>query len=176
MDINALLQQPLGTVAGAALIAWVEQLRGRVLAGEMMIGILSAEEVGLAPVALRRAIECGSDAAWLALAHWFSNPPVGEPDIDKAKEELVAAMETKVLGAALRLVEVVWFYARESAAPHEQARIYSIAAELVRAHPEDGQARHILGLLTCQGFGTKEDPEEAFRLQTEAAAQGNPAA
>jgi hypothetical protein len=67
MSLDTLLTQPANRETGEALVRWVEDLRGRVLAGEMMIGILSEWEVARAPQALERAIACGADEAWAAL-------------------------------------------------------------------------------------------------------------
>jgi hypothetical protein len=46
----------------------------------MMIGILSADEVALAPKALHRASDCGIKEALGDLGNWLAAPPIGDPD------------------------------------------------------------------------------------------------
>ena len=46
----------------------------------MMIGILSADEVALAPKAPHRASDCGIKEALVDLGNWLAAPPIGDPD------------------------------------------------------------------------------------------------
>ena len=122
MSLDTLLTQPANKETGEALLRWVEDLRGRVLAGEMMIGILSEREVARAPQALERAIGCGADEAWIALADWYASPPYGEPDLVAAPATLRRAIAMNVNGARLRLAEMQWYYRRAEASPNTNRR------------------------------------------------------
>jgi hypothetical protein len=51
----------------------------------MMIGILSADEVALAPKALHRASDCGIKEALVDLGNWLAAPPIGDPDHVRAR-------------------------------------------------------------------------------------------
>jgi hypothetical protein len=64
----------------------------------MMIGILSADEVALAPKALHRASDCGIKEA---LVDWLAAPPIGDPDHVRARaafrEAIIAGAENAEL-------------------------------------------------------------------------------
>ena len=81
MSIHQLLAADASDETGQALIAWTHELRGRILRGDMTLGILSTEEVALAPAALQKAIDCGIKDAWTELGSWLAIPPIGEPDL-----------------------------------------------------------------------------------------------
>ncbi|HKD27280.1 MAG TPA: tetratricopeptide repeat protein [Xanthobacteraceae bacterium] len=170
MSLDTLLTQPANKETGEALLRWVEDLRGRVLAGEMMIGILSEREVARAPQALERAIGCGADEAWIALADWYASPPYGEPDLVAAPATLRRAIAMNVNGARLRLAEMQWYYRRAEASPTEQTEAYTTAQSLAEADPGNAAALYLQGLLLHQGFGVVADPAGAAQLQCKAAA------
>jgi hypothetical protein len=120
-DIETLLAAAPSAEAGRALLGWVKNLYGRIDRGDMMVGILSAAEVGRAPQALERAIDCGVAEARMALADWQASPPFGEPAPAAAVATLRAAIAAGVAGARLRLAQVQWFHRRDEASPAEQA-------------------------------------------------------
>lgn len=173
VPLDALLSAPLSEASGRALILWVRSLYGRIERGEMMIGLLDSREAARAPVALARAVECGLPEAWLDLASWLSDPPLGAPDYVGAEVALQSAQQAGVKGAQLQLVELRWFYRRDETTEQERADTLRLLAGLVGATPEDPRALHLLGLLTCQGFGTTANPTAAFRLQHRAATLGS---
>jgi uncharacterized protein len=172
-SIDALLAAELSHHAGQALVRWVFDINGRIQRGDMMLGILTFEEVRKVPAALARAAECGIADAWLKLAWWLANPPVGDPDIAGAEETLRGAIKAGVPGARLELVQVRWFYRREDASELERLETHDLVRALAEEDGHDAEALYYLGLLTCQGFGTPRDPGKAFRLQQQAAALGN---
>jgi hypothetical protein len=49
MSILELLVTVPSAETGRALVAWAKDLRGRILRGDMIVGILSDDEVALAP-------------------------------------------------------------------------------------------------------------------------------
>ena len=53
MSIRELLAAGPSAETGRSLVNWTEELRGRILRGDMLLGILSVDEVALAPTALR---------------------------------------------------------------------------------------------------------------------------
>ena len=162
MSIRELLAAGPSAESGHALVAWTQELRGRILRGDMMLGILSADEVALVPTALRRASDCGIKEALLDLGHWLAAPPIGEPDLVGARAAYREAIVAGVTGAKLRFVEFVWFYCRETATAEEQTEVHQIAKELSELD-DDGRATYLLGLLTCNGFGTQADPKRSTR-------------
>jgi TPR repeat protein len=170
MNLDTLLAQPVNKEAGTALVRWVEDLRGRVLAGEMMLGILSAQEVSRAPQALERAIACGVDQGWIALADWYASPAYGAPDLTLALATLRGAIAAGVLAARLRLAELQWHYRRAEATATERSEAYAIAQSLADADPADAAAVYLQGLLLHQGFGVPANPAHAAQLQCKAAA------
>ena len=172
-SLSKLLLAPASVAAGTALLDWVRSAREGIDRGDMEIGILTVADVQQAPAALRRAAEWGVPEAWLDLASWQINPPLGTPDLAGATEALRSAITAGVAGAEIRLVELRWFHQRESASSHERVEAFQILNEVLRQTPNDAKALHLLGFLTCQGFGTNADPAAAFELQRRAAALGS---
>lgn len=172
-NVDSLLRAPASAELGRQLLGWVTELRGRILAGEMMIGILSVEEVEKAPAALRMAAECGVEEAWLELGTWYAQPPFGAPDFVSAEGTLKSAISSGIPGAALRLVMIRWALRRDDLAPEERAETFNLLNELVNSEPANGEALYYLGLLTFAGFGTQASQQAAFALQQSAAALGN---
>jgi len=172
MSIRELLGAGPSVESGRALVSWTQELRGRILRGDMMFGILSADEVALAPTALRRASDFGMKEALLDLGNWHAMPPIGEPDLVGARAVFREAIAAEVKGAKLRFVEFVWFYCRETATAEEQTEVHQMAQELSE-RDDDGHATYLSGLLTCNGFGTQADPKRAHELHLAATSKGN---
>lgn len=173
MSIRELLVAAPSAETGRALAAWAIDLRGRILRGDMMIGILSADDVALAPKVLRRANDCGIKEALLDLGDWLAVPPIGEPDLVGTREAFREAIVAGAENAKLRFAEFVWFYCRETATAEEQAEAYQMARDVSNHEDDGGRATHLLGLLTCNGFGAQPDPTRASELQLDAASKGN---
>ena len=171
MTIHEMLAATPSDKTGSALIDWTRELRGRILRGDMMIGILSAEEVSLAPAALRRASDCGIKEALLDLGNWLAAPPFGEPDLAGARAALRDAIAAGVKGAQLRFVEFLWFHCRKTATQEERSEAHEMARELLPVD-DDGHATYLLGLLTFGGFGIEADGKRANELQLAAASKG----
>lgn len=172
MSIRELLAAEPSAETGRALVAWTEELRGRILRGDMMLGILSVDEVALVPAALRRASDSGVKEALLHLGNWLAAPPIAEPDLAGARAAFREAIAAGVKGAKLRFVEFVWFYCRETATAEEQTEVYQMAQELSEVD-DDGHAIYLLGLMTCNGFGTLADPKLAYERHLAAWSKGN---
>lgn len=172
MSLHDLLAGPPSAETGRALVETVRGLRGRILAGDMMIGLLTADEVALAPTALRRAADYGIKEALLDLGDWLAEPPIGEPDLTGANSAFREAMAVGANNAKLRFVEFIWFYCRETVTADEQAEAFEIAQELSK-EDNGGRATYFLALMTCQGFGTEADPGRANELQAVAASKGS---
>jgi len=173
MTIHKLLAAPPSPEVGQALVDWVKALRGRIIRGDMIIGILSVDEVDLAPEALRKASVCGIEGALLDLGNWLAAPPFGEPDLAAAQSVFREAVATEVPGARQRLVEFLWFRCRDIATPEEQREACLMAEELAKRGGDEGRSLYLLGLLKCQGFGTQADPAAACAMQKKAAEMGN---
>jgi TPR repeat protein len=173
MTVDELLAAPATPQAGQALLDWVSEFRSRIVRGEMLIGILSVPEVEKAPVALRRAAECGLADGWFQLASWLADPPFGKANISEAETVLRTAMARGVPGAAIHFVRLQWFYRREEAADSEQCEAHDLLKSVVVEDPQNGAAIYLFGLLTCQGFGCVADPTAAVDLQQRAASLGN---
>lgn len=140
MSIRELLAAAPSAGIGRALVAWANDLRGRILRGDMMIGILSADEVALAPTALRKASDCGIKEALLELGNWLALPPIGEPDLVGARAAFREAMLADVKDAKLRFVEYIWFYCRDTATLEEQTEAQQLARELSNVD-DNGRAK-----------------------------------
>jgi TPR repeat protein len=173
VKVDELLTRPPTLETGRELLAWAQELRGRIVRGDMMIGILSVEEVAKAPLALERAASCGLQDAWIELARWYAKPPFGSADMTKAEQALRTAIAAQVPGAALEVVRLRWFYHRDEASADDRREAFEFAQDAVAANRDDGVATYFLGLLTCQGFGTAADPAAAVALQRRAASLGN---
>lgn len=171
--IDELMRRPATPATAAAILAYVRELPGRVLSGDMMVGLLTAAEIEKAPAALALAAGLGERVAWLELARWHANPPFGEQDLPGMERALEKARAAGVQGADLELVRLRWFYRRESATPEEQREAFEIARALAAGTPADPEAIYFLGLLTCQGFGAPPDPAAAVTLQRTAADLGH---
>src|SRR5262245_53672339 len=98
MTIDELLSAPASPDNAEALVRWVADLRGRIVRGDMMIGLLSVAEVEKAPLALRKAAESGLATAWFQLAAWLAAPPRGRTNPREALAVLRAAIERDVPG------------------------------------------------------------------------------
>jgi TPR repeat protein len=172
-DIDMLLQaEPSPTVA-AQLVEWAAATRNRIARGDMLVGIVTPEEVSKIPTAYRAAAQHGAADAWLALAWWNANPQFGEPDVEGAEAALQAAIDANVPSARLELVKIRWFFKRDTATPGEMREAYGLVAALAEADCTDAEAIYFLGLLTTQGFGVAASPAAGFNLQRRAADLGN---
>ncbi len=78
-----------------------------------------------------------------------------------------------VPGSDLQFVRVLWFYGRDDATEAEKREAYELAKHAVTSSQDEAAGVHLLGLLTCAGFGVAADPAEAVRLQEKAAGLGN---
>jgi uncharacterized protein len=172
-DINALLASPCSGDVAKQLLDWATSLRGRILRGDMMVGILSRDEVNLAPSVLRRAADCGATRALIELAKWFADPPLGEPDFQSAEAALREALARDVPTALSVFVETRYFLRRNETSPEEQRETFNLLQAHVATHPDEARSVYLLGLLTCQGFGTAPSPATAFKLQERAADLGD---
>lgn len=171
--IASLLDLPDSPAAAAAIVSYVQGLRGRVLRGDMVIGILSIEEIERVPSALEWAAAHGEPTAWLELAKWSAHPPFGEADPERMERALRSAREAGAEGADLELVILRWFFRRSTCTPKEQSETAQILRDLVAAKPTDAVATYYLGLLTSAGFGMPPDPTQAVAILQTAAELGN---
>jgi hypothetical protein len=172
-SIDELMKAAPSADTAKKILDWASDVGQRVLRGDLMIGILSIEEVEKMPAALRRAAECGHQEAWFRLAEWYERPAWGEPSAELADEALRRALDHQVPGAGLALARMRWFHRREEATEAEEAEAYGLVAALVKQNDDNDEAIYLLGLMTCAGFGTPPDPAAAFELQRKAASLGN---
>jgi hypothetical protein len=176
LEIASLLAAPPSPENARALFDWATAIPGRIARGDMIIGILTVDDIAQVPVALSRAADGGIDQALLKLAFWFANPAFGDPDLPTAERELLDAIRRGIPGADLGLAQLRWFYQRDECGPEQRAQAYQLVEDRVRRHPDDARALYLLGLLTCAGFGTSADPTRALDLQRRSADLGDPAA
>jgi uncharacterized protein len=155
------------------LIKWGDETRRQIVRGDMMLGILTFEEVEKIAKAYRCAAEMGNGHAWLRLAQWTAAPEFGEPDLEASEAALQHAIEADVDGAKLELVKIRWFYKQENATDSEKTHAFRTVRAIVKTEPKNAEAIYFLALLTTHGFGTEASPEAGFSLQTQAAALGN---
>lgn len=174
--LRTILSAPPSEQAGRALLEWARDIEARVVRGDLMLGILAIDDVKEVHSALARAGEYGIGEAWVELASWLANPPIGEPDLVGAEEALRAAVRLDVPKARHRFAELRWYYRRDEASEQERDETYHVVREILDGNPADPEAIYLLGLLTCQGFGTNADPTAAVELQRRAAELGSAAA
>ena len=172
-SIDGLMKAAASEDTGRKILEWASELDNRILRGDLMIGILSIEEVEKMPAALRRAAECGHRSAWLQLAAWHERPAWGKPDYQLADDALSRALDDQVPGAGLQLGRLRWFRRRDEATDAEKAQAFELIAAQVKEDDENDEAMYLLGLMTCAGFGTSPDPTAAFELQRKAADRDN---
>jgi TPR repeat protein len=173
MTVFEMLDKPPSPETGRALLDWARNLPGRIVSGDMMIGLLALDEVELAPTAFRRASDCGIREALLDLGNWLASPPIGDPDPDAACAVFHEAIAAGIPGAKLRFVEFNWFHTREEATVEQQRETLVIARELAAGGEDQARAVHLLGLLTFAGFGADPDPVAACAIQKRAAELGS---
>ena len=172
-DIDHLLAPPVSLETGERLVSWADSVRTQIARGDMMLGILSVDDVEKVPVAYQAAADSGVEQAWLRLAWWHALPDLGEQDLVASEMALSGALKVGAIGAELELVKIRWFFKRDSATLAEKKGAYQLASDLVSRSPNDGQATYFLALLTTHGFGVEPSPEAGFDLQRQAADLGS---
>lgn len=173
IDINALLQaQPSSSVA-EQLVAWANATRNQIARGDMMLGILTIDEVAKVPTAYATAAQYGNKNAWVTLAWWHAYPDVGEPDLESAEHAIGSAIDANVENAKLELAKIRWFFKRDTASEPEKQQAFQFVSDIVTSDPDNADAIYILALLTTHGFGVAASPESGFELQQRSADLGN---
>ncbi|TWT87803.1 tetratricopeptide repeat protein [Stieleria varia] len=172
-DIDALLQSTPSNAVAGQLVAWADLTRNQIARGDMMLGILTFDEVAKIPVAYQTAAQHGEPSAWVTLAWWHAYPDFGEPDLKSAEYAIAAAIDANVENAKLELAKIRWFFKRDSATESETQQAYQFVSEVVASDPDDADAIYILALLTTHGFGVAASPESGFELQERSADLGN---
>lgn len=172
-SVDELLASSNSAETAQELRAWFEDIRSRITRGDMMIGILSVDEVAKVPDALMKAMASGDEQASVDLALWLADPPIGEPDVERAERVLLASIERGQMSAVLPLVRIRWILRRDDATEAEREETYRLLDALVAQQPDNPEALYYLGILRCGGFGTDQDPAGAFELQQRAASLGS---
>ena len=171
-NIDELLQQPGSIKVAQQLNDWADSVRNQIARGDMMLGILSVEDVAKIPTAYERAAEYGLSIARLKLAWWHAMPEFGDQNMANAESVLEAAVDDEVDGATLELIKLRWFFMRESASEDKRVHTFQLAQSL-GDQSDDGEVLYFLALLTTHGFGTSASPDVGFELQQQAADLGN---
>jgi TPR repeat protein len=171
-DIDILLEaQPSDTIA-RQLVVWAGYTRDRIARGDLMLGLLSIDEVTKIPTAYQTAAEHGDSNAWIMLAWWYALPDVGKSDPQRAEAALQKALDANVENAQLELVKIRWFFKRDTATKSEQKQAYQLVSGIVKSDPANAEAIYFLALLTTHGFGVDASPETGFQLQLKSADLG----
>lgn len=173
VEIDTLIRRAETREDAQALVDWFGELRGRIIRGDMMLGILSPDEVALVPAALRKAAALGLPSALLQLGDWLARPQFGKPNLQEAEAVLQGAVATGVPGAEIELVRLRWFLRRETASAAQQNEAFGLLERFVAERPGDAEVVYFLGLLTCHGFGTDANPAAAAVLQKSAGELGS---
>jgi TPR repeat protein len=173
LNINKLLKAAPSKNVAEQLVEWADATRQKIARGDMMMGILTAQEVAKIPLAYRTAAQHGDANAWIKLAWWCAFPQYGEPDVESAEDALQQAIEVKAAGAELELVKIRWFFKRQTATAAERQQAFQLASSIAASNPGDAEALYFLALLTTHGFGVEPSPENGFELQNRAADLGN---
>lgn len=173
LDIDVLLQSQPSTTVAEQLVAWADRTRKQIARGDMMLGILTIDDVAKIPVAYQIAAQQGKSNAWVTLAWWFAYPDFGEADLEAAERALRAAIDVNADNAKLELAKIRWFFKRETASEAEQQQAYQSVSDIVASHPDNANAIYILALLTTHGFGVAASPKSGLELLERSAALGN---
>ena len=173
LDIDALLKAKPSAAVARRLVEWSADARNRIARGDMMTGILTADDVKKIPKAYKAAAEYGATDAWIALAWWYANPEFGEPDLKAAEQCLKSATDAKVANAPLELVKIRWFFKRDTATAREKKEAYRIVSSIVECDPKQAEGVYFLALFTTHGFGVAASPEAGVKLQEQASELGN---
>src|SRR5262249_26049536 len=173
LDIDRLLSAAPSAEVAWQLVQWADSTRNRIVRGDMMIGILTPNEVAKIPVAYRSAAEYGDSSAWVKLAWWYALPQFGEPDVKSAEAALQQAINANVENAKLELVKIRWFFKRQTATPVERQEAYEMVSGIADLDPRNAEAVYFLALLSTHGFGVEPSPQRGFALQERAAELGN---
>lgn len=172
-DIDALLKaQPSNSVA-EQLVAWADATRNQIARGDMMLGILSIDEVAKIPMAYQAAAQLGHSNAWVTLAWWYAYPDFGEQDLESAETAIQRAIDADVEMAKLEIAKIRWFFKRNTATEAERQQSYQFVSDIVTLDPDNARAIYILALLTTHGFGVAASPKSGFLLQQRSADLGN---
>src|SRR5262245_35903467 len=115
LNIDELLKAKPSRTIAQQLVEWADATRNRIARGDMIIGILTLDEVGKIPVAYRAAAQHGDANTWVALAWWHASPQFGERDLELAEDALQKAIDANVQNARLELVKIRWFFKRDTA-------------------------------------------------------------
>jgi TPR repeat protein len=172
-DINTLLKAKPSPAVARQLVEWAADARNRIARGDMMIGILTPDEVQKIPLAYLAAAQHGEPDAWVALAWWHAHPQFGRADLEAAEQALKAALDAKVSKARLELVKIRWFFKRDTATVNEKKEAHGLVSGIVEADPNNAEGLYFLALLTTHGFGVAASPNAGFKLQKKAADLGN---
>jgi hypothetical protein len=154
-------------------LAQAEDVRMRVLRGDLLIGILAPEEVHAMVATLRELGRAGAAGAWLSLAryHLDENGLHWDP---RAAVEACGRAAVQGSGEARR-----WFPGLVQSLRAEGIDDPAGAGEVVdglrAALPtdEDGAVHHLMGICAWHGFGCPRDPGSCRALQEQAAALGH---
>ncbi|HEY9785879.1 MAG TPA: hypothetical protein V6D17_10790, partial [Candidatus Obscuribacterales bacterium] len=123
LEIDALLSAPRSQAVAEQLVEWADKTRCHILRGDMMIGILSMDEVAKIPAAYEAAALSGLTDAWVKLAWWYATPEFGDADVEMAEASLNKAIAAGVPEAQMELVKIVWFFKRETATDSQKRKI-----------------------------------------------------
>jgi len=168
-DINTLLQQEPSADSADDVMEWFEELQNKIDRGDMMIGLISSEELDIVPEALKFAAKGGIKEAWMSLAFWLMD----EEDDKGADKALMEAVENNITDAMLLIAEHRWFLRKDNCTDQEKKEAYELLNKYNDEKKDDSEGIYLKGLITCGGFGTKEDPIAAVELQKKAAEMDN---
>jgi TPR repeat protein len=172
-DIDTLLASAPSELVAQQLVEWADATRGRIARGDMMLGILTPDEVAKIPEAYRSAAQHGVASAWITLAWWLAYPEFGEPDVAASESALHTAINANVENAKLELAKIRWFFKRNTATERERQEACQMLSEIVECDGQHCEAFYFLGLLTTHGYGIAASPDTGSTLLQKSADLGN---
>lgn len=168
-NIDEILMKPPSKESANLAMEWYQDLQLRLMRGDLMIGILSMEEVEKAENALQFAYKGGCTEALFELVNYYKK----DYKYNKVEEILKEAIKAGVKDAVIKLIEFRWFELRDGLPEEEEAETCKMLIEYMKENENAHNVIYLYGLFLCAGFGTKRDPVAAFKLQEKAAAMGN---
>lgn len=173
LEIDRLLNAPASNDAARQLVEWADTARHRIVRGEMMIGILTFDEVAKIPSAYQAAAEQGIAEAWVKLAWWYAHPQFGDANLEAAEVALQRAIKANMGRASVEMAKIRWYFKRDTATEVEQAEAYRATLATVESCPQDAETICLLAHLTTAGFGTAASPAAGYKLHQQGADLGN---
>ncbi|RJF71550.1 sel1 repeat family protein [Deinococcus cavernae] len=167
-SMTQLLRQAPTLERGGQALSWAQEKLGNIVRGDLMLGILSDEDLALIPQALAFAGRSGWPGAW---------PLLVQHQVDFGEAAAASRLLTEALPEHPELIVPLFrlqhSYLRSELPEAEQKETTRQLQQWCQIHPQDHTALYNLGLAFFTGFGVESSPEHSAALHAQAAGLGN---